>query len=452
MAGLSLLTGCAYFRTEKSHYAGTDRMLARGDYPAAIQKIETAKHKEYVRKDRAIYYLDMGMLRHFNGDYEQSNTFLELAERTIEENFTKSLSLSAGSLLMNDNVLPYAGEVYEDIYLNVFKALNYLALGQTDEAFVEVRRINHKLNLLEDKYAKIARKLNEAEEAQETFSPGRNRFLSSALGRYLSLLLYRNEGKWDDVRIDREGIDRAWKLQPGIYTFPKPVLSTATEPVYPPLARLNVLAFSGRCPEKTAETLYLHTEEELVVVAATSDDYWTGPFILPWPGVPLGYHFKFQLPRMRMQPSGVARIEVELGAEKPVLMHRIESLENTALETFEIKKPLIYLKTLTRAVAKGLASEAGKAEMVEDMEDDLFSFALRILTDLAVDMTENADLRMARFFPANAYIRELHVKEGSYPLKIHYYGYGGELLRTDDQGNIEIRAGRLNVIQSAHLD
>ena len=455
-ATLSLLTGCAYFRTGKSHYAGTENLLRRADYGAAIRRIEKAKHKGYVHKDRAVYYLDMGMLHHLNGDYEKSNGFLEQAERTIEDNFTKSLTLSASSLILNDNVLPYAGEAYEDIYLNVFKALNYLALDQPDEAFVELRRINNKLVQLESKYEKVADKMNKAEEAQETFRPGKSYFQNSALGRYLSMLLYRNDGKWDDVRIDLEKVDRAWKLQPDVYNFSQPELSLATERVYPPRARVNVVAFAGVSPDKTADTLWLHTEENLVIVSASSEGYWGGALanmhIIPWPGANAGYHFKVELPRMERRPSDVARITVDLGADTTLELQRIESIENVAVETFEIKKPLIYLKAITRAVVKGLAAEAGKEEMTEDMDDELLSFLVRLFTDIAVDMTESADLRMSRFFPANAFVGEAHIQEGIYPVTVRYYDYGNRLLLKDERGNVKIEAGRLNVVQSAYLN
>lgn len=268
-----LLSGCANMRTSKSHYAGMDSMLAKADYPAAISQIENAKETSYSAKDRVVYYLDIGMLYHWNKEYEKSNEFLEQAERAIDDNFTKSLTRKASTLILNDNAQAYGGEDYEDIYVNAFKALNYLALGRNDEAFVEVRRINNKLLQLEDKHAKMARKLSEAEEAHEEFKPGKSHFQESALGRYLSMLLYRNELKWDDVRIDLEKIDKGWKLQPDIYTFDKPDFSRSTDRVFTPKARLNVIAFSGLAPDKKASTFSVYTEENVIILAGTSENY-----------------------------------------------------------------------------------------------------------------------------------------------------------------------------------
>jgi hypothetical protein len=443
-------------RTDKSRYAGTDLLLAQADYPAALSRIDTAEKRATSSKDEVVYLLDMGMLHHWNGDYRQSNEYLERAERAIEENFTKSVTRAAASLLLNDNSLAYAGEDYEDIYLNVFKALNYLALGQNDAAFVEVRRINNKLVQLESKYDKMAQKLSEAEEAQQTFRPGKSPFQESALGRYLSLLLYRNDYKWDDVRIDLEKIAQGWKLQPALYPFSAPDFSAEQKRITAPTARLNLVVFTGRAPDKTAATFYIHTEENLIVLAGTSEDYLgqqrlDGLNALPWYGVEAGYHFKFQLPSMQKCPSHVARIEVEIADGAPVPLQRLESLENTAIETFSIKKPILYLKTLTRAVVKGLAAERAKQKMVKDMGEGA-AFFTRIAADMLIDQTENADLRISRFFPAEAAIREVHLDAGIYDLKINYYSRDGALLHCDERTGVRLEAGRLNVLESAYLN
>ncbi len=456
LACLLLLSGCAHMRTDKSHYAGTDIMLARADYPAAISRIESAAKRADTPKDRVVYYLDLGMLHHWNGDYRRSNEFLEKAERAIEENFTRSVSRAAASLLLNDNTLAYAGEDYEDIYLNAFKALNYLALGQNDEAFVEVRRINNKLVLLESKYDQMAQKLSAAEEARKTFRPGKSPFQESALGRYLSLLLYRNDAKWDDVRIDLEKIARGWKLQPALYPFSPPDFTAEKKAIPAHQARLNLIAFSGYAPDKTAASFYVHTEENLIVLAGTSENYLGQQRLdnfdtFPWYGIDAGYHFKFQLPSLQKRPSRVTRIEVSVAGGEPLPLQRLESLENAALETFAIKKPILYLKTLTRAVAKGLAAEQAKQRMIADMGEGA-AFFVRLAADLLVDQTENADLRISRFFPAEAAIREIHLDAGVYDLKINYYDRQGHLLHCDERTGVRLEAGRLNVLESAYLN
>ena len=216
-----------------------------------------------------------------------------------------------------------------------------------------------------------------------------------------------------------------------------------------------MIAFSGLAPDKTASTFYIHTEENLIVLAGTSENYLgkqrlSGLNTLVWPDVEAGYHFKFQLPSMHRRPSRVGRIEVSVAGEKAPLQ-RLESLENAAIETFSIKKPILYLKTLTRAVVKGLASERAKQKMTKDLGEGI-AFLTRIFADLAVDQTENADLRVSRFFPAEASIRELHLDAGVYDIRIDYYGFDGTLLHTDLKPGVRLEPGRLNVIESAYLN
>ncbi len=103
----------------------------------------------YRNKERLLFYLDAGMVHHIHGNWQQSNELLTLAEETIEELYTKSVARAASSMLLNDNSLEYSGEDYEDIYINVFKALNYIELGDPDAAMVEVRRVDEKLGYLE---------------------------------------------------------------------------------------------------------------------------------------------------------------------------------------------------------------------------------------------------------------------------------------------------------------
>jgi hypothetical protein len=321
---------------------------------------------------------------------------------------------------------------------------------------VEVRRINNKLLLLESKYDKVAQKMNRADEAHETFVPGKSHFQDSALGRYLSLLLYRADHQWDDVRIDLDKISRGWRLQPDIYTFPKPNFSAETQRIAAPRARLNVIAFTGLSPDKQARTFYIHTEENVIILAGTAENYLgrqnlSGLSVIPWDGISEGYHFKFQLPQLIKRPSKVARVEVIVTGQPPQKLQRIESLEAVAIETFSIKKPLIFLKTVTRAVIKGLAAEQAKIKMTQKMDGGV-AFLTRLAADLLVDSTENADLRGSRFFPAEAVIREIHLDEGTYTVKINYYGKGNRLLRTDEKTNINVKINRLNVLESAYLN
>ena len=446
---------CASTKSSKSQFVGINEKLISHDYQGALNQIESAKEKFYKKKEKALYYVDAGMLHHYNGNYEQSNVLLSKAEIAFDELYTKSIGRGAASMLLNDNVLEYSGEDYEDIYLNVFKALNYVKLDKFDDAFVEIRKINEKLSLLEQKHKKMAKQFNSSKDKKKNFEAGKNKFHNSALGRYLSMLLYRAEGKMDDARIDKEKIDEAWQLQSHIYNFSKPSLSSYLN--RSDKAKINVISFTGRAPDKKANTLYIHTEKDLIVIGTTKENPRGKQSLetldlINWSDVKKGYHFKFQLPFMKTRKSNIGRIEVIVDGNSVADLQQIEDIEKVALETFSIKEPLIYLKTITRTVIKGLFAAKRKQEMEKKINNELLGFAARLATDAIVDATENADLRISRFFPAKTSVTEIEVTPGIHNIKIKYYSKNGSVLFVDDLGDKDITRSGLNLFESFYLN
>ncbi len=139
--------------------------------------------------------------------------------------------------------------------------------------------------------------------------------------------------------------------------------------------------------------------------------------------------------------------------EKPAYeLYPLESLENAAFVTYKIKEPLIYLKTITRTVVKGLLAEQGKQEMVNQVGGGILGSIAMFATDAAVDATENADLRISRFFPAMAYIGHVAVEPGSHSIRINYFDQNNALVYSDFMQQKEIKKNQLNLIESHYLD
>jgi len=101
---------------------------------------------------------------------------------------------------------------------------------------------------------------------------------------------------------------------------------------------------------------------------------------------------------------------------------------------------------------KGLLSEKAKAKLEQQTGGGYLGLASRLATDVAVDATENADLRISRFFPAKALIGEIEVESGIHNIKVEYYSQNGTLLFIDNIGEKEIRKSGLNLIESFYLD
>jgi hypothetical protein len=450
--------------TMKTQFKGVNEKIKKQDFTGALAEIEKSKDKYYEAKDRVMYYLDAGMLCHYAGQYEKSNEFLTNAEYAIEELYTASVSKAAASLLLNDNALDYAGEDYEDIYLNVFKALNYIYLSKWDDAIVEIKRINNKLSLLEDKYKKLANEYNKGKDATIKMRTGTNNFYNSALGRYISMLIYRAEGAWDSARIDRDKILEAFSGEANLYPFAPPNLDTAL--TGSGNVKVNFICFSGKSPDKVANTLRIRSQKNSLVIVPSEEnkefqDEMKDFAYIAWPGIEPDYYFKFQVPVMKNFGSNAAKIEIKLtsfvgvkatGAKLQSAGGMLESMERIAKFTFEVKKPITYLKTILRTVGKGLIAAEGKKAVRKNAKDDLLSDIFSIATDIVVDLSENADLRISHFFPAKASVAEMEIPAGTYQVVIDYYTKNGSLIFSDDKGKMEIKNSSLNLVESFCLE
>ena len=448
---VALLIGCG---APKKELREIEKKLEDRQFDAASQQVEEIKEKVYSKKNRVLFYLDAGTVHHYDRNWDKSNERLEEAERAIEDLFTKSISRAAASYILNDNVKEYDGEDYEDIYLNVFKSLNYLGKKEFDGAFVEIRRINNKLTLLEDKYKKLADEYNKSKDSKAKVEVGRNQFHNSALGRWLSMLIYRAEGDIDNARVDLNAIDDAWRSQSHIYDFKKPEMGRYLEST--DKARIDIIGFIGKSPEKKAHTLYIHTENNLIVFATTAEDKDGRKMLnnlapIQWPGIEKGLHFKFEVPFFEPRGTIVRSVRVNIDDKQAGQLELLEDMEKVAIATYEVKKPLILMKTLTRTIIKGLVAHEGKKQMEKEIKDPLLAFGARLATDIAVDATEQADLRLSHFFPAKAMVNEFEVEPGEHHVKIEYRGSGGSLLYTHDLGTRNFERGGLNLLESYYL-
>ncbi|MBN2658216.1 MAG: hypothetical protein JXR86_14245 [Spirochaetales bacterium] len=436
-------------KTSNDHYKDMDELLARRNFPQAETVIRDAKENgKYTEKDKVLYYLDIGMLNYYNGSYSESIDNLSAAESGIEELYTKSVGKAIASGLLNDNALDYSGEDYEDIYLNLFKGLSFLVHGNFDEAMVELRRVNIKLGILEDKYRKQIDEYNSSGNAEGQLQPVESQFHNDVLARYLSLLLYRDEEDFDGARIDSEKIQDAFLQQGQLYNFeipPLPVLE------YGETGLLNIIAFTGRSPAKMAKTLYIDSFGGFVQLSYTGegDDYinrMIGFDRIFMPIVKPGLHFKLQLPFLSLRGSDISNISVLVDGVEAGSLAFTENMERIAEETFKLKQPLVVGKTVIRSVIKMIAKETGK-----DVANNQLGFwgglLVGIAADVAVDATENADTRLSQFFPAHAYTGEISVTPGMHDIQLVYYSNGMEIFR-DYKGMIDIQPQTLNLVQS----
>ncbi|MDR2134863.1 MAG: hypothetical protein LBP27_07115 [Treponema sp.] len=429
LAGV-FLAGSVFLSCATGSFAKVDRAIERGNYSEGAAFLEEEKSSRYTSRDKILYYLDKGLLCHYAGSYEDSSRLLEEGEREIEAAFTKSITLEAGAYLLNDTTREYAGEDYEDIYINSFNALNYYHRGSIEDAMVEIRRMNNKAQYLSVKYGLMLSNLQKQaleESAAVPENPGAaSKFTDSALARYLGILFYRGTGRHDDARIDRDQLLVAFANSPNVYTYPPPASIDEELEIPEGMARLNVIGFSGLSPVKKEEVLRI-----------------------PLPGP---RWIKIALPDMEYRYSDIGGIEVVFDDGRHFELELLEDIEGVARETFKEKKNIIYMKTVIRATLKGATSSA--LDIAADETGGSTGLALGILslaTQIFAEASERADLRISRYFPAKAWAGGINLAPGLYSFRVRYYSRSGKEVASFRYENMRIREGALNLAEAICL-
>ncbi len=131
-----LLTGCFsyYNRNIKLMHAYEQKKFTKAEDVLSNKKWEKRK------RNILLYYLNKGTVLHMLGKYKESNEYFQLADYYIED-YQKNYALKALTFISNPSIEPYGGENYEKILLHYYSTLNYLKLGQPDDALIECKRM-----------------------------------------------------------------------------------------------------------------------------------------------------------------------------------------------------------------------------------------------------------------------------------------------------------------------
>ncbi|PLX93225.1 MAG: hypothetical protein C0621_08160 [Desulfuromonas sp.] len=356
---LLLLSGCLGERQALDNVA---TLLHRGEVNQALVQLDESSLAKGER-NRLLYLWEKGLLLHLQGKYRQSNDVLEEADLLEEELMTRSLSAEALSFVSNDTIIPYRGEDYEAAYANYYRALNYLALGELDEALVECRRVDEKLTYYTNLYE------------------GEHVFKESPYLRLLTGLVYEADGDSNNAFIAYRRSLEAYQFYRDKYhvAIPDFLWSRLVQS-----ARATGFESEAQRYEKKAREsgVVLRENDSFLVIlvdrgilprkqeksfAFTSPD-----------NVPVKLALPYYPHRERLDPL---RVKVK---NRPVRFNQGENLYAVAKQSLEDKKGRILVKAIARAAAKQLAARKAENEL-----GPLAGFASKMVALI----TEQADLR-----------------------------------------------------------
>ncbi len=415
------LSGCAM---STAFYKTVDADLSANQFAKAAQVVE-ANRSKYGNNSSVLYNLEVGLLLHYAGEYRLSTEHLSASEREMDDLYTKSISKIAGSFVMNDNEIPYQGEDFEKVYVNLFMALNYAELGRLEDAIVEARKVDLKLNEYSQQYG------------------GKNSFKQDAFIRYIMGLLYEADGDVNDAFISYRQAYIGYKQYDTLYNTECPsflkedLVRTAGDMGFTDdlqryenefgigysdslksMGNLLLIVYSGKGPVKKQLKLR-------VSIPDTSGVLHT--FIVAVP--------EFQA---RQIGSRYYTVSISGGAEQVSAMTQLgENVNRIAEKDLKDRLGLIYLKAGGRALLKFLTAEKIKAEArKKDNGNRLANLLSSSLVDAAYSASEQADLRIWRTLPHDIQIAQFTLPGGDYSVTVD--GPDGAPLMSD---NVSIGAG-----------
>ncbi len=420
-----------------SHYVLVENSLRTSDFRGADAAVQQAE-KVYGPKSRVLYGMDRGMTLQLAGDYQQSNMVLEQSEEEVDRLYTRKIRTETAAFLTNDNSLPYEGDPYEQVMINVLKALNYAMLGQWQDALVEARRIDHRLNVLSDR-VKDAHAYREDGFARyltgilyESVGDINNAFIAyrTAYETYDSTRSWSRTGVPAQLQSDLLRTADALHLTQEFTEYQRAFPHASWQPIQTDqqLAQVVVISYNGRAPHKEDQFLDLPVSLDALQLVLLNRGFSQASQRQNRAADTVLYGLngrvvRVALPRLVGQKTQVAADPVVLVPDGGTpITARTELVQNvTALaeKALAERLPAMTVKAVARAALKySLAEGATRgAEHASGKDAAWVGLLVSVLAHGYAVASEEADKRSWRTLPDEIHLARLWVPPGSYRVR-----------------------------------
>ena len=387
----------------------------------AINQIANDK-KFYENTSQLLFYLDSAMVNMQCNNYKTSNFFFHKAERKTKTLYTKSVSKNIVSFFSNDYIIPYAGEDFEKVLINLFSALSYAKLGERDEALVECRKLNSLLTLYNSKYKNT-----------------KNAYKEDAFARYLSGILYEEDGEFDDAYIDYK---KAYEVFLDYNKFYK------TKP--PNILKEDLLRIS-MLVEREKETAKILNTNNINLLENNWQEKGKIIFIHFDGLIPAKQERKFIItpkrinilfPEYQHQKKIIYKSFfsiIKKNKEIKVVPELVEDISAIAIRNLSDRKARIWAKIITRATIKQIAIKQVANKNEDKFISDLITNSLNIANNIFL---ERADIRSWVSLPSKIYISRIFLAPATYD--IFFINSNG--IKTLKQKSLIIKKGKTKYI------
>jgi hypothetical protein len=453
------LVGCG---PSVNRYVLIEESLRANDPKRADAIVEQAE-KDYGAKSRVLYGMDRGMTLQLVGDYQNSNAMLEQAEDEVDRLYTRRIRTETAAFLTNDNALPYEGDPYEQVLINALKAINYASLGEWQDALVEARRIDHRLNVLSDR------------------TRDKNTYRDDGFARYLTGILYESTGdlnnafiayrnayeafeanhSWSHVlvptqlRTDLLRTADAMHLSQELMEYQRlfPETSWQSSETTQRLAQVVVISYNGRAPRKEDQFLDLPISLDALQLVLLNRGFSqsnrqnnrVADSVLYGLN---GRVVRVALPRLVPQRTQVKSDPVTLtsdtGAHVGARTEVVHSVTALAEKTLSDRLPGITAKALARAAVKYSLAEGATRGAQQAAGKDAgpwVGLLVGLLTHGLAVASEEADKRSWQTLPDEIHLARLWVPPGQYQAHIKGSGQSNGAVGTETTRRLTLGPG-----------
>lgn len=365
------------------------------DWDSAAQGLEKIEPKE---KDQLVYLMEKGMAYHTAGKYRDSNrSFLQALAFLEQEPISASRSVT--SVVTTDRTKIYKGEQFELVLLNTYLSMNFMLLGDFEDALVECRR--------------AVVRLKEAKEPIE----------QHAFTRYLTAVCYETLGEYEDAYIEYQ------KVQEFLSAFQA--------------VKLDLLRLAAKLqrPEDITKWTALpgpvigekdEAGEVLVIIQLGKGPYKVSKetFIPP--------SHRVAMPVFVSRPHGITGVGVQVSSEEfsaPKMLD-IDAVASNDLDK-RIKK--VGFKELVRK---------GAQEVISQSVDNI---AVEILLRAAFFAMAKTDTRSWQTLPAEIRLARFRIQPGIHDVTIRLLDYSGANVAEHTFEKINVGTGRPVILNFRHF-
>jgi uncharacterized protein len=411
------LSGCSAFSNYTKNTEKARAGISSGNFQQALAAFPESSAKG---SNQILIRMERGTLLQATGNYQNSTKEFELAARLIAEGKNRAVisasktTSQAASLIVNEKVIPYEGQDFEKVMVHTLDALNYLMMGNIEDARVEIRNsYRTQQDLYNSHYKDIekAKKDSQGVNYEDSFksssSDNYNRMkqtassvvsvYQNAFAYYISSLVYELSGEEDEAYID---LKKAVLSAPNCNAIQKDLIRMSRDLGYRDDLDKWQNQFGKNAPiPKDSIDIFVVFELGL---APYREQF---KLVLPIPTVGL---VSVSVPVYAYVPSLVTGGYVTANGRSDGTSI-VSDTDAIASRNLLDDYPILLAKQAVRALIKGTATrEAGKQ----------FGGWAQLAAGIAFAITEQADLRTWSTLPKQIHMARLFVPKGTSELTV----------------------------------